>query len=241
MVSRPPGLLFSLLVAQIVFTQEKKTKTKRIESLFKRTCLPRVIPISSSSSIGLTPFVLPILVSSRLSVAFPPLTTCPTSKSQCSHPFFFNRNYSWQPLSLHSISSFADSFLLPIFTVTVVPFARHAPVHYPPSPSTFSYLLHSVPPIVPTFRGLSSAIRRSPHIQVSIYALTSPPHTRSKRPILLGKELLIGTNTSLPDPLFRHFFVVNAFSICMHLTNVRLTHIHHWLPQACLPPSRSFL
>jgi hypothetical protein len=36
-----------------------------------------------------------------------------------------------------------------------------------------------------------------------------------------------------PIPLFRHF-VVNAFSICTHLTNVRLARKHHWLSQACL-------
>jgi len=78
----------------------------------------------------------------------------------------------------------------------------------PHSPLPLIYFTRSHPSFrlpAACFR-LSSAIRSSPHIQVSIYALTSPPHTRSKRPILLGKELLTGTNTSLPDPLFRHFF-----------------------------------
>jgi hypothetical protein len=42
--------------------------------------------------------------------------------------------------------------------------------------------------------------------------LPHSPHTRLKRPILLGKELLIGTITSLPDPLFRHFFLSSMCS-----------------------------
>src|SRR5579863_2748872 len=37
-----------------------------------------------------------------------------------------------------------------------------------------------------------------------------------------------------PIPLFCHF-VVNGFSICTHVTNVRLARRHHWLSQACLP------
>lgn len=117
MVSRPPGLLFSLLVAQIVFTQEKKTKTKRIESLFKRTCLPRVIPISSSSSIGLTPFVLPILVSSRLVSPF-----C------CVSPFDY--------LPYKQIAVFTSLF----FSIETIPGNRYRSTQFPRSPTLFFFL-----------------------------------------------------------------------------------------------------
>ena len=92
---------------------------------------------------------------------------------------------------------------------------------------------------------LSSAIRSSPHIQVSIYALTSPPRTRSKRPILLGKELLIGTNTSLPDPLFRHYFCRQCV-LDLHASDKRAPYPHTSLATPSLltsitvfPPSAS--
>ena len=51
-------------------------------------------------------------------------------------------------------------------------------------------------------------------------ALTFVPCTRL---IILGNELLIGSNTSFTDPLFRHLSCAIAFSICPQLTNVRPT------------------
>jgi hypothetical protein len=63
-------------------------------------------------------------------------------------------------------------------------------------------------------------IRSSTRVQVNIYALTFVPCTRLT---LLGNELLIGSNTSFTDPLFRHLSSAIAFSICAQLTNVRIT------------------
>jgi hypothetical protein len=64
-----------------------------------------------------------------------------------------------------------------------------------------------------------STIRSSTRVQVNIYALTFVPCTRL---IILGNELLIGSNTSLTDPSFRHLSSSIAFSIRAQLTNVRI-------------------
>jgi hypothetical protein len=59
----------------------------------------------------------------------------------------------------------------------------------------------------------------------------------TSRLILLENETSHRIQTQLYRPLIPSFvFVVNAFSICTRLTNVRLTRAHHWLSQACLPP-----
>jgi hypothetical protein len=63
-------------------------------------------------------------------------------------------------------------------------------------------------------------IQSSTRVQVNIYALTFVPCTRL---IILGNELLIGSNTSFTDPLFRHLSSAIALSICAQLTNVRIT------------------
>lgn len=62
-------------------------------------------------------------------------------------------------------------------------------------------------------------IRSSTRVQVNIYAHFVP----CTRLIILGNELLIGSNTSYTDPLFRHLSRTIAFSICAQLTNVRPT------------------
>jgi len=119
------------------------------------------------------------------------------------HPIS-ERDYSWQPLSLHSGAN--RYFFLFLSTVQ---YKR-------------IFLVH---PGIPRcrLRGLILSvftIRSSTRVQVTIYALTFVPCTRL---IILGNELPIGSNTSFTDPLFRHLSSAIAFSICAQLTNVRIT------------------
>ncbi len=80
-------------------------------------------------------------------------------------------------------------------------------------------------------------VRSSTRIQVNIYAFTFVPCTRL---IILGNALLIGSNTSFTDPLFRHLSSSIAFSISPQLTNVRLTRSLLAISSLLSPPHYGF-
>jgi hypothetical protein len=110
-----------------------------------------------------------------------------------------------------------------------------------PTSSYLPYLLDSTLPIVPAPRGLPSSIVR--HSKLAPTSKASPRPLTCTEPVCpFGKWASHRHKYVSYRTPYSVIFVVNAFSICTHLTNVRPTRAHHWLSQACLPPSlRRFL
>jgi hypothetical protein len=104
-------------------------------------------------------------------------------------------------------------------------------------------------PAAPVLRGPSASILRhlkiTPHLirtlglQLTCLSDLSSclTATRTESALFFPEyELPICTNTSsLPTLSFVMCFLVNVFSIFIHLMNVRYTRSYHWLSQACLP------
>ena len=123
---------------------------------------------------------MPILVSSRLAflLRFFPFDYLPYKQIAS---VFSTINYSWQPLSHRSISSLADPFFSAYLYCNSSSFRAACPGPLVPlTLHTFSYLLHSVPPIIPTPRGLLSPIashsKLTPHPTQYLRPYLTPSH-----------------------------------------------------------------
>jgi hypothetical protein len=127
------------------------------------------------------------------------------------------RDYSWQPLSLHTISSGANSY----FFSEYFWFTPNTPLSSPRPP--LARVHHS-----------KLGLRPSKYLRPHFRPLHAPHYSS------LGNELLVRSNTSFTDPLFRHLSCAIALSICAQLTNVRITRSLLAISSLLNPPHYGF-